>query len=148
MAGAREPAGARRSSGGAAPSAAQLRGWAHDTLEGTPTPYGAVDEPSVAERRVAAAVLEFLRDQPTATAWRFAPGSPPPTRSPTATAVAGVELLTFHAAKGREWPRVVVTGVETGLVPHRSATTAAERAEEARLLHVACTRAADRLVIT
>ena len=41
-----------------------------------------------------------------------------------------------------------MTGVETGLVPHRSATTADARAEEARLLHVACTRAADRLVIT
>ena len=60
----------------------------------------------------------------------------------------GVELLTFHAAKGREWHTVVVTGVETGLVPHRSATTVDGRAEEARLLHVAFTRAADRLVIT
>ena len=29
-----------------------------------------------------------------------------------------VALLTFHAAKGREWSGVVVTGVETGLVPH------------------------------
>ena len=49
----------------------------------------------------------------------------------------GVELLTFHAAKGREWHTVVVTGVETGLVPHRSATTVDAKAEEARLLHVA-----------
>ncbi len=32
--------------------------------------------------------------------------------------------------------------------PHRSATTAAARAEEARLLHVALTRASDRLLIT
>jgi ATP-dependent exoDNAse (exonuclease V) beta subunit len=61
---------------------------------------------------------------------------------------AGVELLTFHAAKGREWPTVVVTGVETGLVPHRSATTTAGKAEEARLLHVALTRAGDRLLVT
>ena len=69
-------------------------------------------------------------------------------RNPFADAdgVAGVELLTFHAAKGREWHTVVVTGVETGLVPHRSATTADARAEEARLLHVAVTRASDRLV--
>jgi DNA helicase-2/ATP-dependent DNA helicase PcrA len=42
----------------------------------------------------------------------------------------------------------VVTGVETGLVPHRSATTVAARAEEARLLHVALTRASDRLIVT
>ncbi len=60
----------------------------------------------------------------------------------------GVELLTFHAAKGREWHTVVVTGVETGLVPHRSATTVEARAEEARLLHVAMTRASDELVVT
>ena len=60
----------------------------------------------------------------------------------------GVELLTFHAAKGREWHTVVVTGVETGLVPHRSATTLDAKAEEARLLHVAMTRARDHLVVT
>ena len=106
------------------------------------------DERAIAERRVGAAVLEFLRDQPfgdgaglrtwIATARPFA----------DADATAGVEVLTFHAAKGREWPVVVVTGVETSLVPHRSATTNAARAEEARLLHVAVTRPADRLVIT
>ncbi len=59
-----------------------------------------------------------------------------------------VSLLTFHAAKGREWEAVVVTGVEDGLVPHASATTAAQRAEEARLLYVALTRASDTLVLT
>jgi DNA helicase-2/ATP-dependent DNA helicase PcrA len=57
-------------------------------------------------------------------------------------------LLTFHAAKGREWHLVIVSGVESSLVPHRSATTAAERAEEARLLYVAMTRATDQLVLT
>ena len=70
------------------------------------------------------------------------------TMRPFADDEGGVELLTFHAAKGREWTTVVVTGVETGSVPHRSATTAAAQAEEARLLHVAVTRASDRLVIT
>jgi DNA helicase-2/ATP-dependent DNA helicase PcrA len=59
-----------------------------------------------------------------------------------------VTLLTFHAAKGREWGAVVITGVETGLVPHSSAGSAAQRAEESRLFHVALTRAADELVIT
>ena len=43
---------------------------------------------------------------------------------------------------------MVVTGVETGLVPHRSATTLDAKAEEARLLHVAMTRAIDHLVVT
>jgi DNA helicase II / ATP-dependent DNA helicase PcrA len=59
-----------------------------------------------------------------------------------------VALLTFHAAKGREWRAVVVTGVEEGLVPHGAAVSAAQRAEEARLLYVALTRAEDELIIT
>jgi DNA helicase-2/ATP-dependent DNA helicase PcrA len=134
-------------------SASRLRAWAHDVMEAHEPVAGAgngaeADERAVAERRVAAAVLEFLRDQPLgdgaalrtwlATARPFA----------DADASTGVDVLTFHAAKGREWPVVVVTGVESSLVPHRSATTNAARAEEARLLHVAVTRPADRLVIT
>ena len=59
-----------------------------------------------------------------------------------------VSLLTFHAAKGREWSAVVVTGVEQGLVPHASALTVAQRTEEARLLYVALTRASDELTVT
>ena len=93
-------------------------------------------------------MLEFLRDQPL--------GDGAALRSWIATArpfadadeTLGVAVLTFHAAKGHEWPVVVVTGVESSLVPHRSASTNAARAEEARLLHVAVTRPADRLVIT
>ncbi len=59
-----------------------------------------------------------------------------------------VSLLTFHGAKGREWPVVVVAGAEDGLIPHSSAVSAPQRAEEARLMYVAITRAVDRLVIT
>ena len=130
-------------------SAAQLRAWAHDVLEPAPPPVGATMAPGEqAERQVAAAALEFLREQPYGDGNEF--------RSWIATSdvfsqpgsKVGVELLTFHAAKGREWHTVVVTGVETGLVPHRSATTLEDRAEEARLLHVALTRAADHLVVT
>ena len=99
-------------------SAAQLRGWAHDTLESTPTPYGPADESSVAQRRVAAAVLEFLRDRPDGNGVALRSWLAATTPFTDAVAVAGVELSTFHAAKGREWPAVVVTGVETGLVPH------------------------------
>ena len=122
------------------------RAWAHDVLDGRPAP--APRRRRRAERRVAAAVLEFLRDQPfgDGAALRSWLGDDEPVRRRRRRAAS--TLLTFHAAKGREWPTVVVTGVETGLVPHRSATTDAARAEEARLLHVAVTRAADRLVIT
>jgi DNA helicase-2/ATP-dependent DNA helicase PcrA len=59
----------------------------------------------------------------------------------------GVELLTFHAAKGREFSTVVIIGAEEGHLPHSSATTPSQQHEEARLAYVACTRAADQLII-
>ena len=59
-----------------------------------------------------------------------------------------VALLTFHAAKGREWWGVVITGAEEGLVPHGSAGSQAQLAEEARLFYVAITRAAQHLLVT
>ena len=59
----------------------------------------------------------------------------------------GVELTTFHAAKGLEWPVVHIVGMEDGFVPIAHARTAAARAEERRLLHVAVTRAEQELHI-
>ncbi|HET9602324.1 MAG TPA: ATP-dependent helicase [Acidimicrobiales bacterium] len=59
-----------------------------------------------------------------------------------------VALLSFHAAKGLEWPTVVVIGAVAGVVPHSSARTSAARAEERRLFHVAVTRAERELIIT
>jgi DNA helicase-2/ATP-dependent DNA helicase PcrA len=59
-----------------------------------------------------------------------------------------VDVLTFHAAKGREWSAVVVAGCEEGLVPHAGARSGAARAEERRLLHVALTRAGTELHLT
>ncbi len=58
-----------------------------------------------------------------------------------AEAVDAVELCTFHAAKGLEWPIVHLVGVEDGLVPVAYARSAAALAEEQRLLYVAATRA-------
>jgi DNA helicase-2/ATP-dependent DNA helicase PcrA len=55
----------------------------------------------------------------------------------------GVDLVTFHRAKGLEWQVVFVTGLERGLVPISWATTPSARAEERRLLHVALGRAED-----
>ncbi len=60
----------------------------------------------------------------------------------------GVDLVTFHAAKGLEWPTVVVAGVEDGFVPLAGARGGAARHEEARLLYVALTRARHRLFVT
>jgi DNA helicase-2/ATP-dependent DNA helicase PcrA len=56
-----------------------------------------------------------------------------------------VELATFHASKGLEWPVVFVVGLERGLVPIAQADTPAARAEERRLVYVAVTRAEQEL---
>lgn len=124
-------------------SAPDLRRWAHDLLEELDT----TDPPGPAAVEVANAVFDYLREQPLGDGMGFrtwvATSDPFGRRERT-----GVELLTFHGSKGREWQAVAVTGVETGLVPHRSASTAAARAEEARLLYVAVTRATRDLLIT
>ena len=60
----------------------------------------------------------------------------------------GVDVATFHAAKGLEWATVHLAGAEDGFVPIAHARTAAARAEEVRLLYVAMTRAERELRIT
>lgn len=59
-----------------------------------------------------------------------------------------VDVVTFHASKGLEWPVVHVAGVEDGLVPIGRAIGEAALAEERRLFYVAATRAEDELHCT
>ena len=54
-----------------------------------------------------------------------------------------VELSTFHAAKGLEWPHVIIAGVEEGLVPLNN-----DDEEEKRLFYVAISRAERQLFLT
>ena len=62
---------------------------------------------------------------------------------------AAVEIVTFHAAKGLEWPIVHVAGLEEGFVPIHHAKDDPEAVEEERrLLYVALTRARDQLHCT
>jgi DNA helicase-2/ATP-dependent DNA helicase PcrA len=63
-----------------------------------------------------------------------------------------VELVTVHAAKGREWQTVVILGAEEDRFPNRRSLVDArepERAleEERRLAYVALTRATQRLIL-
>lgn len=58
---------------------------------------------------------------------------------------AGVELATFHRAKGTEFAHVVLVGLEDGTVPLGHAQ---DLEEEQRLFYVACTRAERSLLCT
>ncbi len=60
----------------------------------------------------------------------------------------GVQVLTFHRAKGLEWQTVFVAGLEEGLVPIYGATSEVDLAEERRLLYVALSRATDELYLS
>ena len=116
----------------------RMRQWARDQfdlIDGEGDPRGEVAE----------ATLEFLREQPTGDGTAFRTWVT--TSDPFGRDLPGVDVLTFHGAKGREWHTVHLIGCETSLVPHRSATTNAARAEEARLLYVALTRATDSLTV-
>ncbi len=62
---------------------------------------------------------------------------------------ARVTLMTLHAAKGLEFPVVLLTGMEENLFPHsRSLNDPAQMEEERRLCYVGMTRAMDALVLT
>ena len=62
---------------------------------------------------------------------------------------ARVTLMTLHAAKGLEFPVVLLTGMEENLFPHsRTLNDPAQMEEERRLCYVGMTRAMDALVLT
>ncbi len=116
----------------------QMRQWARDQFD-------LIEGEGDIRAEVAEAAMQFLREQPTGDGGAFRTWVT--TTDPFGRDLPGVDVLTFHGAKGREWHTVYLIGCETSLVPHRSATTNATRAEEARLLYVALTRATDDLTV-
>ncbi len=58
-----------------------------------------------------------------------------------------VSLMTFHSAKGLEFPFCFLVGVEDHIIPHEKSLKETGIEEERRLLYVAMTRAMHRLTI-
>ena len=60
-----------------------------------------------------------------------------------------VTLMTLHSAKGLEFPKVFLAGLEDGIFPHqRTFNSASELEEERRLMYVGITRAEEKLYIS
>jgi DNA helicase II / ATP-dependent DNA helicase PcrA len=103
-------------------------------------------EGPAADRHAAVVTLleladDLTREDPEATASTFLAELDRRSAVEAGGTPTGVELLTYHRAKGLEWDAVFLPALEEGTLPIRQATEPAEVAEERRLLYVGITRA-------
>jgi superfamily I DNA/RNA helicase len=59
-----------------------------------------------------------------------------------------IMLMTIHAAKGLEWPVVIIAGCNEGIIPSKQSIIGGDLESERRLMYVAMTRARDQLILT
>lgn len=84
---------------------------------------------------------DLVRSDPTADVAAFLAEVERRTAIEAGGTAEGVELLTYHRAKGLEWDAVFLPALEEGTLPIRQSTEPDELAEERRLLYVGITRA-------
>ncbi len=116
-------------------------------LELSEGPHGAAPADETFDRLSTIAVLvdlarEFLVLDPDGPGSRFAGWLHTAVGSDRSGSITdAVELATFHASKGLEWPVVHIAGLEKGFAPIAFARTPDALLEERNLVHVAATRA-------
>ena len=102
---------------------------------------------NLAELLSAAADYEAVEEAPTLTG--FLDRAALLTDADQVKGEAPVVLMTLHAAKGLEFDRVFLVGLEEGLVPHsRSLGSTESLEEERRLCYVGMTRAMEQLTLS
>jgi len=62
--------------------------------------------------------------------------------------INGIEIMTVHMAKGKEFDTVWVPGLEDSIYPHYLPGESPDEEEERRLLFVACSRAKEKLYLS
>jgi DNA helicase-2/ATP-dependent DNA helicase PcrA len=124
--------------------------WARELgYEEGATGAGEAGERAAAFDTLLAILAEFLKGQPAAGASAWLAELDARRRHERAGSAEGVNLLTYHRAKGLEWDAVFLPMLEEGTLPIRQAGDEdAGLAEERRLLYVGITRARTHVALS